>query len=44
MLFGRKTVIAVSEMYLPKDLIHELLENAGYNAIGALYFFLKPEK
>lgn len=32
-----KTVIAVSEMYLPKIFIHELLENAGYNAIERLY-------
>ena len=32
-----KTVIAVSEMYLPEDFIHELLENAGYGGVERLY-------
>lgn len=32
-----KKVAAVSEMYLPKDFIHELLSNAGYCKIDRLY-------
>lgn len=32
-----KKVVAVSEMYLPKDFIYELLHNAGYHKIDRLY-------